>query len=97
MIDIPIPPGADPARETYPIQAIAHSHPRKHASVNRHTYLAAYEVYSAVYDPQEAMLKEGCRGGFGTGELIAFLYARAFPRNEWGKRVEQAFKDMDIK
>lgn len=52
--------------------------------------MAAYEVYTAVYGAQEAMITGGCRGGFSTGELIAFLYARAFPKSEWRHRVEEA-------
>lgn len=83
-------------RATFPIQARARSRPTLYASVNRHVYLAAYEVYSALYGPQQAMIEGGCRGGFGTGELIAFLYARSFPRAEWSQRVDEAFKDMDI-
>jgi hypothetical protein len=34
----------------------------------------------------------GCRGGFGLYELIAFLYARSFPKDEWEKRAEEAFQ-----
>ena len=53
--------------------------------------MRAYEVYCAVYRPQEAMVTGECRGGFSTGELIAFLYARSFPRSEWSMRVDEAF------
>jgi hypothetical protein len=56
--------------------------------------IAAYEVYCHVYGPQEAMVTGGCRGGFGTGELIAFLYARSFPKSEWRQRVNEAFNGM---
>lgn len=52
--------------------------------------LAAYEVYSHVYGPQPALITGGCRGGFGTGELIAFLYARSFPKDQWRARVDEA-------
>lgn len=54
--------------------------------------MAAYEVYCHVYSPQEAMITGGCRGGFSTGELIAFLYARSFPKSEWRSRVDEAFR-----
>ena len=54
--------------------------------------MRAYEVYCAVYGPQEAMTTGGCRGGFSTGELIAFLYARSFPKAEWRSRVDEAFR-----
>ena len=60
---------------------------------------SAYEVYEHVYAPQPAMIDlEGrnCRGGFGLGELIAFLYARSFPKNEWHDRVEEAFRGMEL-
>ena len=84
-------------RATFPIQAISRSHPTKSASVSRPVYMAAYEVYSAVYGPQQALIEGHCRGGFGTGELIAFLYARSFHRKEWRERVDEAFNLMDIR
>jgi hypothetical protein len=56
--------------------------------------LAAYEVYCHVYAPQPAMVdvERGCRGGFSVGEIIAFLYARSFPKAEWRWRVDEAFE-----
>lgn len=57
--------------------------------------LRAYEVYCHVFSPQPAMIDlEGrnCRGGFGAGELIAFLYARTFPKEEWKARVDEALR-----
>ena len=54
--------------------------------------LRAYEVYCHVYGKQSAMVEGGCRGGFSTGEIIAFLYARSFPKEEWNRRVEEAFR-----
>lgn len=54
--------------------------------------MAAYEVYSHVFSP--AMVTDHCRGGFSTGELIAFLYARSFPKSEWRQRVDEAMKGM---
>lgn len=56
---------------------------------------AAYEVYRHVYGAQEAMVTGDCRGGFSTGELIAFLYARSFPITEWSQRVDEAFTGME--
>jgi len=56
--------------------------------------MAAYEVYCHVFSPQSALITGTCRGGFGTGELIAFLYARAFPMNEWRQRFAEATKGM---
>lgn len=57
--------------------------------------LAAYEVYSFVHGPQAALITGGCRGGFSTGELIAFLYARSFPKSEWRARTDEAFRGME--
>lgn len=56
--------------------------------------LLAYEVYCEVFGPQEAMITDGCRGGFGLSELIAFLYARSFPKAEWRDRVNEAFNGL---
>lgn len=58
--------------------------------------MRAYEVYCHVYSPQEAMVTGGCRGGFGIGELMAFLYARSFPKEEWRKRVDEALRGMSL-
>ncbi len=55
-------------------------------------HMAAYEVYSHAYGPQEALIEGNCRGGFAVSKLIAFLYARAYPKLEWKKRVEEAFE-----
>lgn len=82
-------------QRVFPIQT--YNVGRESAGVPESVYRAAYEVYSHVYGPQEAMIDlEGrnCRGGFGTGELIAFLYARAYVREQWRDRVEEAFRNM---
>lgn len=76
--------------------------PTKHP-VARHTpiripaavALRAYEVYCERYAPQEAMITGACRGGFSGGELIAFLYAHSFPKEEWARRVDEAFEGME--
>lgn len=57
--------------------------------------LRAYEVYCHLYGAQPALVDlagRNCRGGFGVGELIAFLYAHSFPRGEWRMRVDEAFR-----
>jgi len=59
-------------------------------------YMAAYEVYCHVFCPQPAMIEGECRGGFGIGELVAFLYARQFPKAEWRQRFEDACKGMSL-
>jgi hypothetical protein len=79
-------------RIMFPIQT--HNRNYKQGKIDKEIYMRAYEVYCAVYSPQEALIDlEGrnCRGGFGVDELIAFLYARAYPRSEWGARVDQCF------
>jgi hypothetical protein len=57
--------------------------------------IAAYEVYCEVFGEQAVLVTGDCRGGFGMGELIAFLYAKSFPRNEWRKRVDEALRGME--
>lgn len=66
------------------------------ASVTRR----AYEVYEHIWGPQPAMIDlegRGCRGGFSIGEIIAFLYARSFPKEEWQARHEEAFRRPEPK
>lgn len=55
--------------------------------------MRAYEVYCELYGPQPAMVDvaKGCRGGFGVNELISFLYARTFPREQWRARSDEGF------
>lgn len=85
------------AERAFPVQ-INRSYPSLSGEVSESVYMAAYEVYSHVYGPQEAMvdLEKGCRGGFCLGEMAAFLYARSFPRSEWRQRVDAAFEGMKI-
>ena len=64
------------------------------ARVSTAVTLHAYEVYCALYGEQAALVTGDCRGGFGAGELIAFLYARAFPRAEWRARFNEAIRGM---
>lgn len=58
--------------------------------------MAAYEVYCHVYGAQEALVTGGCRGGFSVGELVAFLYARSFPKAEWRARFDEALRGMAL-
>lgn len=83
-------------QRAFPIQTRS-NYGRVQAQVPESVYMAAYEVYAHVYAPQEAMLDHarGCRGGFGIGELIAFLYARSFPKAEWRQRTDEAFRNME--
>ena len=75
--------------ETHPVQTPQGR--REQGRAPKTVTMAAYEVYCHVYAPQEAMVTGGCRGGFSTGELIAFLYARSFPIDQWRARVHEAF------
>jgi hypothetical protein len=80
----------------FPIQW-PHARSHEQRGVPEPVYMRAYEVYCALYGEQKAMVDlEGrnCRGGFGGGELVAFLYARSFPKDEWMKRTEEAFDGM---
>lgn len=77
--------------ETHPVQTVDH----RGGKVRVEVTLRAYEVYSRVYGAQPKLITEGCRGGFGTGELIAFLYARSFPQAEWPQRFYEALKGME--
>ena len=56
--------------------------------------LRAYEVYVNLYGEQPAMIdvEHGCRGGFSVSEVIAFLYAHTFPKEEWQIRFEEALE-----
>lgn len=68
---------------------------RRNPEVPASVALRAYEVYCHVYGAQPALVDlkgRSCRGGFSVGELIAFLYARSFPKEEWKARVQEAFK-----
>ena len=56
----------------------------------------AYDVYCHVVERPQANMLTGECGGFGIGELMAFLYARSFPKDEWKKRVEEAFDGMQL-
>jgi len=76
--------------KTHPVQTVAGKGGRLRTEVT----LLAYEVYCHVYAPQEAIITGNCRGGFSTSELIAFLYARSFPKKQWAARVEEAFEGM---
>lgn len=81
--------------ETHPVQrSRKYAHDR--AAAPKVVTMRAYEVYCHVYAPQAALVTGECRGGFGLGELAAFLYARSFPKDEWRARVDEAFRGMDL-
>lgn len=78
--------------ETHPVQA--NRYRERTGRVPTVVSLKAYEVYRVVHGEQKALITGDCRGGFGTGELIAFLYAASFPKDEWAKRADEAFNGM---
>ena len=80
--------------ETHPIQLSPNRRNEQFGKLNQAVTLAAYEVYTHLYGSQEAMVTGGCRGGFGVGEILAFLYARSFPKAEWEQRVFEAQQGM---
>lgn len=80
--------------KTHPVQ-IGRGSERPRAPVV--VTLRAYEVYRAIHGEQRAMIEGECRGGFGAGELIAFLYARSFPKAEWETRTEEALSGMRMR
>lgn len=77
-----------PQLETHPVQVSRNYGLQARCSTL--VTMRAYEVYCHVYAPQEAMVTGDCRGGFGAGELIAFLYAHSFPKEQWRARVDEA-------
>jgi hypothetical protein len=81
------------AIEQHPVQV---NHDRnKHSKLPKVVTMRAYEVYCHLYGAQEALVTGWCRGGMSVGEITAFLYARTFPKEEWSKRVSEAFKGME--
>ncbi len=79
--------------ETHPVQV--HRFQRGRAKCPTVVTMKAYEVYCHVWAPQEALVTGGCRGGFGIGELVAFLYAASFPKDEWKDRFHEACDGME--
>ena len=84
--------------EFHPIQT--HEVTRRGAGVMpSEVTLRAYEVYCALYGEQPALVDlagRGCREGFGVGELVAFLYARSFPKQEWRHRFDEALRRPEL-
>jgi hypothetical protein len=76
---------------THPVQTVG----RTGARVRTEVTMAAYEVYKYLFGAQAALVTGDCRGGFGAGELVAFLYARSFPKDQWRARVDEALAGME--
>lgn len=85
---------------THPVQ-FGHSieHPSQVARVPSLVALRAYEVYCHLFGAQPAMIdvEKGCRGGFSVGEIVAFLYARSFPKDEWRERFREGQTGMTLR
>lgn len=83
------------APERHPVQARAPL-PGRGARVPAVLTKRAYEVYSDLYGTRQSLERLNERAGFGVGELLAFLYARSFPRAEWRARVDEGLRGMDL-
>lgn len=86
--------GGRPA--THPVQATSFITARLPRRAPVCVTLLVYEVYCEVFGPQEALITGNCRGGFSTGELVAFLYARSFPKGEWRERFDEALTGLNV-
>jgi hypothetical protein len=92
--------GADKMTVTHPVQfGQSTIHPSEVARVPELVALRAYEVYCHICGEQPAMVdvEKGCRGGFSVGEIVAFLYARAFPKEQWRQRFGEAQTGMTLR
>lgn len=85
----------DPEIPVHPVQ-INRGYSRELAVCPQVVTMRAYDVYCHIHGSQEALVTGGCRGGFSVGELIAFLYAYGFPKAEWSKRADEAFRGMKL-
>ena len=79
--------------KTHPVQRSIHRPPYV---VPTAVSMRAYEVYCRLYGEQPELVTGWCRGGFGTGELVAFLYARSFPEVDWRERFHEALSGMNL-
>lgn len=80
---------------THPVQNNRYSIPDKPCAPQVVT-ARAYEVYRHLYGDSQSLQRLAERGGFGVGELIAFLYAHTFPKSEWRDRSDEAFNGMKL-
>jgi len=80
--------------ETHPVQV--HWRHGMAAHAPKVVTMRAYEVYCHVFGEQKALVTGWCRGGFGLGELTAFLYARSFPKEEWRNRFDEALRGLKL-
>lgn len=78
--------------EVHPVQVNRHRHLT--GQCPKVVTLRAYEAYRQLFGEQRALVEGECRGGFGANELIGFLYAASFPREEWRERFDEAMTGM---
>ena len=64
-------------------------------TIPRAMHLRAYMVYCHIWGEQKALITGDCRGGFGICELLSFLYAYPFPKEQWKQRVREANQAME--
>lgn len=81
--------------ETHPVQKLSRFDPEPGRAPVAVT-MRAYEVYCELFGPQPALVTGACRGGFGTRELVAFLYARSFPKAEWRERFDEGIRGLHL-
>ena len=83
----------EPTIEQHPVQT--NGHRRGPGKAPKVVTMRAYEVYKKLHGEQEALVTGHCRGGFGAGELVAYLYAHTFHQSEWHERFDEALRGME--
>ena len=82
--------------ETHPVQ----NNYKGSNRIPKEITLRAYEVYCHLYGKQDAMIDDegrGCRGGFDViSEIIPFLYARSFPKEQWEEIVDRVTSGLEL-
>ncbi len=82
--------------KTCPVQRTHDYQLRGAQSVPEAVHLEAYKVYCEIHGDQPALVEGNCRSGFSVSELVAFLYAGNFPKDEWSVRVYEAWQGMRL-
>lgn len=76
----------------HPIQCRDHKPGRVSAAVTAR----AYEVYAHLFGQQQLIADLNSRGGFGSAEMVALLYARSWPREEWSARFTEGLQGSSL-
>ena len=77
---------------THPVQSV---NVQQSCRLPQAVTLRAYEVYCHIHGKQDKMVTGWCRGGFHISEIISFLYARSFPKEEWEIRARESDTGME--